>query len=156
MIIDAIFNEDINQTYTKAVAQYDKGLSIRFTGIELPEEFEVHFSNEKDYGIATVVKGKDNIAKIPDAYLYQGDYIYAWVYAYGKVKTKNYVVEGEIMTLTPTEGERIDTRQAVTVCQVIIPVQHRPVPVSVPEESDKSDTEIIGDYGIQDESLILG
>ena len=83
MTIDAIFEAGSDLTYTRSVSQYDKGLRLRFLGISLPAEFEVHFSNQKEGGVATVVSGKNYNVGIPDAFVAKGEYIYAWVYTYG-------------------------------------------------------------------------
>ena len=51
-----------------------------FIGVELPDEFEVHFSTEKEGGIGTAHAATPEGVLIPDEYLATGDYVYAWVY----------------------------------------------------------------------------
>ena len=64
---------------TAKAFQYDYGIVLTITGIQLPEEYDVHFSNTGDAS-ATVVAGDANGVAIPDAYFKNGEDIHAWVY----------------------------------------------------------------------------
>lgn len=68
-------------TYVKTdhVFQYDYGLKLVIEGVELPESYEVHFSETKN-GLAKKVTGDRTGVDVPDEYLTTGTDIYAWVY----------------------------------------------------------------------------
>lgn len=77
-IITVTLGEDL---YVKAphVFQYDYGLMLVLDGVQLPADYEVHFSNKK-HGVAKKAEVTENGVKIPDEYLRSGEDIYAWVY----------------------------------------------------------------------------
>lgn len=80
-VIEAVFPEGSTCAITSTLYQHDKGVSLIFSGIELDDSFEVHFSNQRRGGISSAVKGSDGSVKIPSVYLESGDYVYAWVYS---------------------------------------------------------------------------
>ena len=57
-IITAVFSSS-NITYTKPAYQYDYGMILKFSGIDLPQAYEVHFSNTEFCG--------ESISQIGDA-----------------------------------------------------------------------------------------
>lgn len=69
------------KTYAKTdhVFQYDYGLKLVVEGIELPESYEVHFSESKT-GLAKKVIGDQTGVDVPDEYLELGSDIYVWIY----------------------------------------------------------------------------
>ena len=79
-MIIATFSSNENKTYTQSMHQHDKGQTLILTGIELPEKFVAHFSNDSDGGLAYPVHGKEYQVRIPDAYFRTGKYIYCWIY----------------------------------------------------------------------------
>ena len=64
---------------TKNAVQYDYGLKLVITGIQLPEKYEVHFANTGSAS-ATSVDGEQDGAYIPDECLENGDDIHAWLF----------------------------------------------------------------------------
>lgn len=76
-IVTAAFSG--RQTRTDRLWQYDYGQILRIVGLELPETFEVHFSNSRG-GTAKTSVGSNNSVAIPDEYLTSGWDIYAWIY----------------------------------------------------------------------------
>ena len=126
MAVKAIFQNGSTRTFTKTLYQHDKGQILIFEGIELPETFEVHFSNDEYGGVSYAEKGKNSGVSIPDAYLATGEYVYAWLYAKG----------------SEDEGETLYT--------VVMPVSKRPAPLPVQEEGGQA-----YDYEIEDETLII-
>lgn len=60
--------------------QYDYGQVIAFTGVELPETFEVHFGNDQDVGKAKQTLGINGQVAVPDEYLVSGQRLYAWIF----------------------------------------------------------------------------
>lgn len=105
MTVEANVREGFNKIYTSTVYQYDRGVKLSITGIELPSNYEVHFSNQESGGISYAVKGTSDGVLIPDAYFSTGDYVYAWIY-----------------------GVEDDVRRS-TVIEIIIPVAPRPMPL---------------------------
>lgn len=79
-IIKATFNGISLETYTAPAYQYDVGMSIQFVGLELPANYEVHFSNQVDGGEAKTVIGTSDTVAIPDSVFTSGAYVYAFVY----------------------------------------------------------------------------
>lgn len=78
-IVTAAFSGG-RRTRTEHLWQYDYGQVLRITGLELPETFEVHFSNTRDRGSAKTSIGTAEAVSIPDEYLTSGADIYAWVF----------------------------------------------------------------------------
>ena len=76
--ITVTLGEDL---YVKAphVFQYDYGLMLVLDGVQLPADYEVHFSNKK-HGVAKKAEVTENGVKIPDEYLRSGEDLFAWVY----------------------------------------------------------------------------
>lgn len=108
-IVCAVFG-GFKKARTRALYQWDYGISLDFRGLNLPEYFTVHFANQPMSGTAKKQVGQamgesgHYVVTIPDEYLTTGLPVYAWVYLH----------EGE------SDGE--------TVYMVEIPVQKRPQP----------------------------
>ena len=66
-------------TKTQPLYQYDYGQVLKFTGVELPATYEVHFSNTQ-HGVATTMIGGPDGVTIPDMYLTTGADVYVWLY----------------------------------------------------------------------------
>ena len=60
--------------------QYDYGQIIHIIGLNLPENFEAHFSNSQNSGDAETYLGTENFVTIPDKYLETGETIYCFIY----------------------------------------------------------------------------
>lgn len=89
---------------TRALYQWDYGQILRFAGLDLPNAYIVHFSNQCVGGEAKTMVGNLDGVDIPDEYLTTGQAVYAWIYLHA----------GE------DDGE--------TVYAVVIPVVARPKP----------------------------
>lgn len=59
--------------------QYDYGQKLLIKGVELPEYYEVHFSNQQ-YGDAITVLGDSTGVLIPDSLVATGETIYVWLF----------------------------------------------------------------------------
>lgn len=59
--------------------QYDYGQKLLIKGVELPEYYEVHFSNQQ-YGDAVTVLGDSTGVLIPDSLVATGETIYVWLF----------------------------------------------------------------------------
>lgn len=114
MTIEAKIYEQNSMTYTKSLHQHDKNVTLIFTGIDLPETYEVHFSNQKERGISVACEGDNTGVLIPDELLSTGEYVYAWV--------------------CNMAGKDIDN--TATLYTVVIPVIPRPIPVKGSSSSD--------------------
>lgn len=78
-IITAAYSSS-NITYTKPAYQYDYGMILKFSGIELPQTYEVHFSNTEFCGESISQIGDETGVTIPDEMFLSGAPIYAWTY----------------------------------------------------------------------------
>lgn len=76
--VTATFNS-CGYSSTAPLYQYDYGQKLVFDGFDLPDAFEVHFSNGLAEDATTQI-GADNAVNIPDAYLLTGKNISAWIY----------------------------------------------------------------------------
>lgn len=97
MAIIASFGDGSNKTYTKSVYQYDRGQNLIITGIELPETFEAHISNDKDKSVILFNTYHGNEISIPDVYFMSGEYVHVWI-----------------------------CENSTTTYEIVIPVIHRP------------------------------
>lgn len=120
-IITANFCSGATQTWTEEAYQWDYGQVLQFEGLDLPDAYQVHFSNVPLTGTTiTQIGGADGVT-VPDQFFTGGETIYAWVYLH----------EGE------DDGE--------TVYMVTIPVKKRPQPsddVPTPVEQSAIDQAI--------------
>ena len=64
---------------SRPLYQYDYGQKLKFLDLNLPEAYEVHFSNY-EHGTATVTVATSNEVAIPDVYLQTGLNIFVWLY----------------------------------------------------------------------------
>lgn len=80
-IILAVFNGS-RYTKTRPVTRQDYGVPIIFKNVDVPDSFQVHFSNTKNNdGTAKPWIGtKDEGVVIPDEYLISGKTVYAWIF----------------------------------------------------------------------------
>jgi len=85
-IVTATFGSGCTSVTTENLYQYDYGQILKFEGIELPDAFEVHFSNSSraedtaKTQIGTTTEDGVSTVSIPDEYLTTGKYIYAFIY----------------------------------------------------------------------------
>lgn len=94
---------ETRQSVTRALYQYDYGQKLMFEGFDLPDYYEVQFSNSL-IGTSKTVIGDPTGASIPDEYLQTGETIFAWVYLHA------------------------DTKDGATRYQITIPVNRRAKP----------------------------
>lgn len=100
-IIIAVFGAS-KATKAAPVWRISRGMKLKILGLDLPEYYQVHFSNTPVQGEATPVLASSDTVDIPDVYFQSGSDVYAWVY------------------MTPEEGV------AYTVRMITIPVKARP------------------------------
>lgn len=70
----------LREVATSPLWQYDYGQILQIDGLDLPQAFEVHFSNSRKSGETITQIGTDNQVTIPDMYLTSGADIYAFVF----------------------------------------------------------------------------
>ena len=75
-VITATYSSS-NITYTKPAYQYDYGMILQFSGINLPQAYEVHFSNTEFCGESISQIGDETGVTIPDEMFLSGNPIYA-------------------------------------------------------------------------------
>lgn len=62
------------------VWQYDYGQTLKIEGLDLPEAYEVHFSNTEESGSTKTQIGTADGVTIPDEYLTSGEPVYVFIY----------------------------------------------------------------------------
>ena len=105
----------LREVTTAPLWQWDYGQILQITGLDLPQAFEVHFSNSRKSGETITQIGTDNQVTIPDMYLTSGADIYAFIFLHDGL----------------TDGE--------TEYVIKIPVRERPEPSDIaptPEQQD--------------------
>ena len=80
-VIEAKFSSRDRKCVIGPLWQYDYGQILRITGIDLPESYEVHFSNDPR-GVAKSIPGNANGVRIPAEYLKSGSSVFAWLYVH--------------------------------------------------------------------------
>ena len=79
-VITAKFCSGATQTWTDEAYQWDYGQVLVIEGVDLPDAYEVHFSNTPIKGDSkTQIGGADGVT-IPDEYFLSGDPIYVWIF----------------------------------------------------------------------------
>lgn len=102
----AVFKKGARRVTAEALTQYDVGQILVIEGLELPETFEAHFSNQQFDGNSKPWLGHDNQVEIPEEYLESGEPIFVLIYMhYGE-----------------NDGK--------TVYWITIPIDRRPRPVN--------------------------
>lgn len=89
-VIKAVFASG-RRVKTPPLWRYDHGIRLQPIGLELPEHYEMHFSNSET-GEAKTMLADSTGAIIPAEYLIPGSEVYAWVYlvgdSYGRTKAE--------------------------------------------------------------------
>lgn len=96
--------------------QYDYGQELVLTGMELPDTYEVSFSNQNDTGEAKTVLNEDDHVPIPDEYFLSGEDIYFWVFMHTGEDDGRTVYKGRIpiaKRAQPTNEEPTPVEQSV-------------------------------------------
>lgn len=98
-VLNIVFGGSRNVT-TAPLWQYDTGQVAKFYGVDLPANYEVHFSNSSVGGTAVTRFGDKNGVEIPDSVLTSGEPVYAWLYLHEGV----YDGETEYSAVIPVKS----------------------------------------------------
>lgn len=109
--------EQIGQT--GKLYQYDHGQRLIIEGCELPQVYQVHFSNEK-LGKSKPMIGDATGVDIPDEYLLSGEAIHVWIYVTGEDhgETEYHGVINVTRRAKPTDIEPTPQQES-TIDQII-------------------------------------
>lgn len=104
-VIKAVFASG-RRVKTAPLWRYDHGIRLLPIGLELPEHYEMHFSNSKT-GEAKTVLADSAGAVIPAEYLIPGTEVYAWIYLVGDSygRTKAEIIIPVDLKAQPTDQE---------------------------------------------------
>lgn len=118
-IIKAVFNTN-TAFKTSPAWQWSYGQILRFVGLNLPDAFEVHFSNTLS-GEAVIQIGTNNNVIIPDTYFTSGQPIYAWVFLHTGASDGEtlYTVTIPIQTRAKPTDDAPTPQQQSTITQAI-------------------------------------
>ncbi len=127
-IVTAVFEGGQTLTCAEGLWQYDYGQVLRFEGIELPEAYEVHFSNTPMSGETVTQIGNDDGVTIPDQFLQTGEILYAWIYLHtgeddGETEymvTMNVRKRAEPSDEVPTPVEQSAITQAIAALNIAV------------------------------------
>ena len=100
---------------SKSQYQYNHGQYLYFADLNLPQAFEVHFSN-KQRGESKTQIGSNRLVEIPDEYFWSGALeIYAWVYLHDGTDDGETIYEVKIPLIKrakPTDEEPLPVQQS--------------------------------------------
>ena len=100
---------------SKSQYQYNHGQYLYFADLNLPQVFEVHFSN-KNRGESKTQIGSDKLVEIPDEYFWSGALeIYAWIYLHNGTDDGETIYEVKIPLIKrakPTDEEPLPVQQS--------------------------------------------
>lgn len=124
-----------NKYRTTRVWQYDKGHVLEFEGFDLPQAFEVHFSNEYE-GTATTHIGENNQIAIPDVYLETAPVIYAWIYLRESedVALTKFEIEIPVKARAEISDEEPTPEEESVVAEAIVALNHAVEQTAASEE----------------------
>ena len=105
---------------SRPLYQYDYGQIIKFIDLDLPEAFEVHFSNYEHGDAYTMIATSNEIA-IPDVLLQTGLNIYVWIYLHTGLNDgeTEYMVEIPINKRAQPSNEEPTPQQQDVITQTI-------------------------------------
>ena len=110
-----IYFKGKHQVTSKSQYQYNRKQYLYFADLNLPQVFEVHFSN-RDKGESKTQIGNDKLVEIPDEYFWSGALqIYAWIYLHSGADDSETIYEIRIpltKRAKPTDEEPLPVQQS--------------------------------------------
>ena len=110
-----IYFKGKHQVTSKSQYQYNRKQYLYFADLNLPQVFEVHFSN-RDKGESKTQIGNDKLVEIPDEYFWNGALqIYAWIYLHSGADDSETIYEIRIpltKRAKPTDEEPLPVQQS--------------------------------------------
>ena len=150
-----IYFKGKHQVTSKSQYQYNHGQYLYFADLNLPQAFEVHFSN-KDKGESKTQIGSDNLVEIPDEYFWNGALqIYAWIYLHSKTTDGETIYEVRIpltKRAKPTDEEPLPVQQS-TIDRAIAELNNA-VDITT-ENANKTDSDKIIVSNIKEDVITL-
>ena len=149
-IVTAVFGAS-RVVKTRALYQWDYGQVLQFEGLDLPDAYTVHFSNQGIQGTAKTQVGNADGVSIPDEYLTTGLTVYAWVYLHAGEddgETTYAVIIPVTARPQPTEEEPTPVQQGV-INQAI-------AALNAGVEAAQEAAESVQDMGVEVETLAPG
>ena len=150
-----IYFKGKHQVTSKSQYQYNRGQYLYFADLNLPQAFEVHFSN-KDKGESKTQIGSDNLVEIPDEYFWNGALqIYAWIYLHSKTTDGETIYEVRIpltKRAKPTDEEPLPVQQS-TIDRAIAELNNA-VDITT-ENANKTDSDKIIVSNIKEDVITL-
>lgn len=121
-IITAVFGA-LRETKVRPRYRYDQGQVLVVKGVpNLPDFFEVHFSNEGDSADATPLIGTPDGVTIPDSYFQSGKTVLAYIYVHDEATDGTTVYKVTIPIINRARPANIDPdpEQADIIAQAIV------------------------------------
>ena len=150
-----IYFKGKHQVTSKSQYQYNRGQYLYFADLNLPQAFEVHFSN-KDKGESKTQIGNDNLVEIPDEYFWNGALqIYAWIYLHSETTDGETIYEVRIpltKRAKPTDEEPLPVQQS-TIDRAIAELNNA-VDITT-ENANKTDSDKIIVSNIKEDVITL-
>ena len=110
-----IYFKSKHSVTSKSQYQYNHGQFLYFADLDLPQAFEVHFSNN-DKGYSKPKVGSNKLVEIPDEYYWSGaQMIYAWIYLHSDIDDGETVYEVRIPLIKrakPTDEEPLPQQES--------------------------------------------
>lgn len=95
--------------------QYDYGQKLILSGVELPANYEVHFSN-CEYGKSKTMLGNSTGVDIPDEYLLSGEDVHVWLFLHDGMddgETEYHGIINVVRRAQPTDEPPTPQEQSV-------------------------------------------
>lgn len=130
-IVTATFGSGCTSVTTENLYQYDYGQILKFEGLELPDAFEVHFSNSSraedtaKTQIGTTTEDGVSTVSVPDEYLTTGKYIYAFIYLHSEENDgeTEYLVTIPVRKRPSINPEPVTPEEQSVITQAIAALQ---------------------------------
>ena len=140
---------------SKSQYQYNHGQYLYFADLNLPQAFEVHFSN-KQRGESKTQIGSNKLVEIPDEYFWSGALeIYAWIYLHSGNDDGETIYEIKIplsKRAKPTDEEPLPVQQS-TIDRAITELNNA-VNITT-ENANKTDSDKIIVSNIKEDVITL-